>query len=60
MPKRYAKQLTILLVLMISTVVLAQENQPLFEGITYIRDERTALRSMVIHVILIDLQTTSW
>jgi hypothetical protein len=36
--------------------VLSQDARDLFEGVTYIRDERTALRPMVIHVMLIDLQ----
>lgn len=44
------------LVFLSSAVVLSQEPFDLFEGVTYIRDERSALRSMVIHVVLIDLQ----
>lgn len=36
---------------------IADEPITLFQGVAYIRDERSALRPMIIHVILIDLQT---
>jgi len=45
-----------IMLLFASQIGLAQNVQELFDGVTYIRDERSALRPMVIHVVLIDLQ----
>lgn len=36
-------------------VAVSQDAHQLYEGVTYIRDERDALRPMVIHIVLIDL-----
>ena len=55
MPSRYVKYV-VGFVLCVATITIAQESTHLFEGIIYVRDERTALRPMVIHVVMIDLQ----
>lgn len=56
MLSRSSRLILILLVFVSALVILSQDRFALFEGITYIRDERSALRPMVIHVVLIDLQ----
>lgn len=56
MQNRYTKLILIAMTVLFSWMLIAQEGQELYEGITYIRDERSALRPMVIHVVLIDLE----
>lgn len=52
----YIKFISITIICVCTMVTgYAQESQELFAGVTYIRDERSALRPMVIHVMLIDL-----
>lgn len=50
------RPIIIFFVFLSALIVLSQDGRDLFNGITYIRDERSALRPMVIHVVLIDLQ----
>ena len=56
MPNQSSRLIVVLLVFLSALIVLSQDRRNLFDGITYIRDERSDLRPMVIHVILIDLQ----
>jgi len=50
------RPIAICLVFLSSLIGFSQDERDLFDGVTYIRDERSALRPMVIHVVLIDLQ----
>jgi len=56
MQSRTVRSIIIYLVFLSSLVVLSQDRFDLYDGVAYIRDERSALRPMVIHVILVDLQ----